>query len=457
MKNLEREIVSDVQFQSDRLTDALHRMNAIEAVLLFLIPLIILVTIFGAVLVVYRLVIRPVRHLVSTMRLISDGNTLVSVPETDTHNELGEMARAIETFRSVTEHRDQAEVRLEHINVELNNQLLEMQDLRERSDDQAAKALTLAENLALARDEAEAATSRAEAEEKRTRAIFDTIRDAIVSINADSKIEDFNPGAQQMFGYTFDEALGRDVGILMPEDIRENHHRYVERYGEGHPGRIAGSVVEQTAQRKNGEQFPVEIVLSPMYVGGELKFISVIRDITERRKNEQEIRRLALTDSLTGLANRTAFMRSFDDLAHASERHDELLALVLVDLDHFKPVNDTYGHAVGDGVLERVAAILRTNTRKSDAVARLGGDEFAILLSGVKDPKAVEKPVIQIIEQIRLPLSIGEHKVRIGASIGVAFQPRDAENYEDLFSMADKALYQAKEAGRNTFCIYSDD
>jgi len=191
-----------------------------------------------------------------------------------------------------------------------------------------------------------------------------------------------------------------------------------------------------------------------MYIGDDVNFIAVIRDITERKAAEEEIRRLALTDSLTGLANRNAFNNRFDEAIAQSKRRETHLALLMIDLDKFKPVNDQYGHPVGDALLVEVAECLRAICRETDIVARLGGDEFAAVLTDLDDTENAHLPAEKIIAALSKPMTVLGQTVQIGASIGIAFFPADADNKDGLVTLADDALYAAKAAGRNTFRIH---
>ncbi len=191
-----------------------------------------------------------------------------------------------------------------------------------------------------------------------------------------------------------------------------------------------------------------------MLISGETKFTGVIRDITERRRAEEEIRRLALTDPLTGLANRNQFHQRFKDALALARRQENLVGLMMLDLDKFKPVNDTYGHLVGDALLEKVADELRRCSRDTDTVARLGGDEFAMIIVDPKNDDALGMLAERVIEALSAGISISGHDLQIGASIGIACFPDHGGTPEDLMGRADKALYAAKEAGRNTFRYY---
>jgi diguanylate cyclase (GGDEF)-like protein len=183
----------------------------------------------------------------------------------------------------------------------------------------------------------------------------------------------------------------------------------------------------------------------------------VAQDITERKEAEEKIRHLAMTDHLTGLANRTQFTLRFQQSMKLANREELSLALMVLDLDKFKPVNDTFGHPTGDAALQSVASILNRFTRETDVVARLGGDEFAILFVNPKDKTSVGKNAQTIINEVNKPITIMGNTIQLGISIGIAFYPQDAPTQVDLFKVADAALYKAKVGGRGIFAFYHSD
>jgi len=427
--------------------------NAEQAITMAEILLILIVTAF-LMWVLRKQIIAPLKSMTDNMSRIAVGDYDVNIPDPTGNNEISEMTRNLQVLLNNSIKRHEVEQHLEETNTEMNQQLLEMQHLREQADEQAADAVGMAENLVFATEEAEQAKAKAEADERRTRAIMNTVTDAIITANAKGEIETFNMGAQTIFGYTPDEIIGRNVSFLTPEPLRSNHDGYMKAYLDGGPPQILGKTQQQMAQHKHGNQFPIDLTINPMYIGDDVNFIAVIRDITERKAAEEEIRRLALTDSLTGLANRNAFNNRFDEAIAQSKRRETHLALLMIDLDKFKPVNDQYGHPVGDALLVEVAECLRAICRETDIVARLGGDEFAAVLTDLDDTENAHLPAEKIIAALSKPMMVLGQTVQIGASIGIAYFPADADNKDALVTLADDALYAAKGAGRNTFRIH---
>jgi len=177
-----------------------------------------------------------------------------------------------------------------------------------------------------------------------------------------------------------------------------------------------------------------------------------------RREAEEEIRKLALSDPLTGLANRNQFEKRYYEMVALAKRDEKPLAMLALDLDKFKPINDEYGHSAGDEILKAVASNLILAFRETDLIARLGGDEFAVILYAPENIESVEKAAKRVIALIPTPIVFGKDMLSVGISIGIALHSyEDEDNLELLMKNADNALYQAKEAGRNTYCVHEPE
>ncbi len=179
--------------------------------------------------------------------------------------------------------------------------------------------------------------------------------------------------------------------------------------------------------------------------------------VVERERAQAEINALAMTDQLTGLANRNQFNQRFDESLMLARREKKLLALMMIDLDRFKPVNDTFGHPVGDALLQNVAAIFKKFSRETDVVVRFGGDEFAILMVHPNGREAVAGIAHRIVDEIGKPMTIMGHEIRVGSSVGISLYPANADDREALIRKADLALYEAKNAGRGDYRFYRPD
>lgn len=455
LRSLSREINQDIVRRSEELTASLRRAARLENAVFWGSVGLLGLGGFLAFWLIRGTVVRPLIELNGTMMRLAEGDLGAEIQGVLLRNEIGEMARSVKVFKSRTIELHETEQKLRISHEELNAQLRTLQYLKEESEKQAAQAIGLAENLAVARDAAEKATARAEADELRIRTIVETTTDAIITIDSKGIIESFNLSAQTIFGWRVAEVIGRNVSILMPDLIAGVHEGYVKNFSLDRPSKIVGNVMENEGLRRDGSTFPLELSVNAMRIDGELKFTGIIRDTTERKKAEDEIRRLAMTDPLTGLANRNRFLGRFADaLVLARRKPDWNLAVMMLDLDNFKPVNDTFGHPVGDALLKEVAAQLGRHTRESDTVARFGGDEFAAVLVDSGGPEAAGQIAKRIAESLSAPLSILGHEVQIGVSIGIAFFPGDGETPDDLLRKADLALYEAKAAGKNTWRFY---
>lgn len=236
----------------------------------------------------------------------------------------------------------------------------------------------------------------------------------------------------------------------------EDRHYVLQQYQRSIDGVVEYDIEHRIVRKDSGEvRWVHERCIHQRNEKGQvIRSDGTVQDITERKRAQEEIQRLAMTDQLTGLANRNQFHRRFSESLSLAKRENFKLALLLLDLDKFKPVNDAYGHQVGDEVLKVVAAAFTRERRQTDVAARLGGDEFAILLVNPDGRASMEKCAQKIIADVGQPFFIHEHEINIGVSIGLAIFPEDGLEEDELIHKADVALYEAKRAGRNTYCFY---
>lgn len=214
-----------------------------------------------------------------------------------------------------------------------------------------------------------------------------------------------------------------------------------------------GMVIDR---RKDGSLYRVDETITPLLDehGAITHFIAIQQDMTLQSQQQEQEHYLAYHDLLTGLPNRAHFMELHKQaMLHAAHTKD-MLALLFLDLDKFKPVNDTLGHDIGDLLLQAVAERLQSAVRKSDAVARFGGDEFAILLTDLLDMKVATTIADKLVATLAQPFIIAEHKLHIGVSIGIAMYPVDGQTQQELIRKADQAMYIAKQQGGNSFRFY---
>ncbi|HWH44692.1 MAG TPA: EAL domain-containing protein [Thermoleophilaceae bacterium] len=297
-------------------------------------------------------------------------------------------------------------------------------------------------------------TERVEAERTRSAlaAIVTSSHDAIWSYDLGGRITSWNPGAERLFGYTEEEALGCPVSILVPQGQVAEHRRTHELAG-------AGEAVEEFDTRRlrnGGREMDVSIALSPVKdASGEVTAISAIaQDIAERKRLETEIRWLASHDPLTGLYNRSRFEEDLSAALARASRRRARGSVVLLDLDNFKFVNDTYGHRAGDALVRAVAGALQKRLRLTDVLARLGGDEFAILMEDTEEERAASL-ARDLLETVRATaISIEGHAIRVTTSAGASMFT-GSESGEAVLAAADRAMYEAKDAGRDRVVVHS--
>ncbi|MCG7985559.1 MAG: diguanylate cyclase [Candidatus Thiodiazotropha lotti] len=251
----------------------------------------------------------------------------------------------------------------------------------------------------------------------------------------------------------FEPSYAAFLDTIYPDDI----NYVVEQYEGSLKGLFPYDIEHRIIRKDNREtRWVHERCVHHRDINGDvIHSDGTVQDITDRKLAQEEIHRLAMTDQLTGLANRNQFTRRFEDSVKLATREKKHLALMVLDLDKFKPVNDTYGHQVGDALLQNVASILKNSCRETDIVARLGGDEFAILLVHPENGNDAGKCAQRIIDDINNPISIAGNNIKIGISIGISFFPEQSIKQDDLFYKADLALYKAKKSGRNAYCIFS--
>lgn len=277
-------------------------------------------------------------------------------------------------------------------------------------------------------------------------------RHAIVVTDPRGNITLWNRGAERIFGYSREEIVGTSADKLFVPNDRKNHVPGKEM----RKARSEGCAEDfRWHLRKDGTTFWGDGMMYPVHVDGrDIGYMKVLRDATDQKRRHDEHERLAFVDALTGLPNRSELYRRLVDMIGSAQRHDELLILHLVDLDHFKEINDSFGHMAGDAVLRAAAERMKDVLRTTDLLARLGGDEFAVVQPGAHSVEAAIVVAGKLLEALEQPLVIEGNEVRASGSIGVSAYPLDAVSVEQLMGNADVALYQAKAAGRNQYKVY---
>lgn len=297
--------------------------------------------------------------------------------------------------------------------------------------------------------------------EARVRLLLDSTAEAIFGVDREGYCTFANPSCLDMLGFAHESDL---IGKRIHELIHHSH-------ADGRPYPVEECAIRVASRagqpchrndevhwRADGTSFPVEYWSHPMYRDGQLiGAVVTFVDISERKKTEAALHQLAYFDALTGLPNRALFNDRLQQALGDARRRGTLVALMLLDLDRFKVVNDTLGHEAGDGLLRAVAERLRHSIRGNDTVSRLGGDEFALIFSDVGSPQHVAQLARNVLACFDAPVGVGGQEVFISASLGISLCPGDSREADALLKFADSAMYHAKENGRQNFQFYSQD
>lgn len=297
-----------------------------------------------------------------------------------------------------------------------------------------------------------------QASEEKFALAFHSSPDSITITERDSgRYLEVNEGFCRLTGYAFEEVIGRtisDLNIwvyphereLMVKQVKENGHVYH---------------MEMHGRHRSGKVKTVEVSVESIQLHGMPCLLLTARDISDLKEAQAQVQHLAYHDALTNLPNRALLMDRLTQQISLLKRHNLRGALLFIDLDHFKHINDSLGHPVGDAVLKQITARLESSVRQEDTVARLGGDEFVILISGLEGRRtSVLKQVSELAEKLRQlliePMQIDGHQLRVTPSIGIALIPEHGDNPDDLLKRADIALYRAKDGGRNTIELFHE-
>ncbi|MBI3903850.1 MAG: diguanylate cyclase [Nitrosomonadales bacterium] len=297
-------------------------------------------------------------------------------------------------------------------------------------------------------------TERKQAEEKLRLAatIFESSSEAMLITDADNNIINANPAFTQITGYTVDEVIGKNPRLL--SSGRQDATFYREMWRS--LNKIGYWQGEVWNRRKNGEIYAEWLTINLVFNddGGVSRHLAFFSDITEKKKSDELIWNHANFDHLTQLPNRRLFRDRLAEEIKKANRAGLAMALLFIDLDRFKEVNDTLGHDTGDELLAEAARRISGCVRESDTVARLGGDEFTVILSRITDTGHVERVAQNIIRKLSELFYLGDNAVELSASVGITLYPADGDNIEQLLKNADQAMYMAKSEGRNCYSYF---
>jgi diguanylate cyclase (GGDEF)-like protein/PAS domain S-box-containing protein len=299
------------------------------------------------------------------------------------------------------------------------------------------------------------AARKAERERRVALEVLRSMGEAVGVIDLEFRFISVNPSFSRITGYSEEEVVGLNSSLLDSGQHSPDFYRRVREILE-RTGHWAG---EMWQRRKDDEEFLGWIEMSEVRdsLGVRSHFVAVVNDITDKKRAEQELRYLANYDTLTGLPNRALLSERLGRAIIRARRQETRVAVLFLDLDRFKDINDSLGHAAGDRLLKAAAARLQATVSASDTVARLGGDEFTVVLEDVESLVAVERMAREILAAFSTPLEVDErHDVNITPSLGISLYPDHALVPTDLLKFADTAMYQAKAEGRNTYQIYNE-
>ncbi|MET0051111.1 MAG: EAL domain-containing protein [Candidatus Thiodiazotropha sp.] len=291
--------------------------------------------------------------------------------------------------------------------------------------------------------------------QKQTDTAFQNMSEAVVVTDADVRIVAVNQAFTEITGYSEAFVIGKNPSILA-SGMHDRAFYQSLWHSIEETGAWEGEVFNR---RKNGEVYPEWINISVVrdHQNQVLSYVAVFSDITEKQKKEQRLQELAYTDQLTNLPNRTSFMRLLEQSIRHSNRVHTRLALLYLDLDHFKQINDTLGHLMGDKLLSEAAKRLKDIVREDDVLARLGGDEFIFMIETFDsddDPARVAK---KLLESLGKPFHIEDRSLYVSASIGISLYPDDGDDSISLLKNADAAMYRAKHLGRGNYSYFTED
>ncbi|GKW44702.1 hypothetical protein NCCP2050_03940 [Planococcus sp. NCCP-2050] len=269
------------------------------------------------------------------------------------------------------------------------------------------------------------------------------------------RIVHVNPAFELVTGFEREEVLGKTPKVLQSGIHKQDFYQTMwEKMNTD--GEWSGEIWNR---RKNGEIYPewLNITAITDENGIVRNYCGIFSDLTDRKTSEDELKKMALTDSLTGTSNRYDFTERMQQLIKTSQKYELSHALLFLDLDRFKQINDSLGHDIGDLLLMSVAERIRGLLKNKDILARYGGDEFVVALTAIKHPREAANMAEKIIEVLETPFHLADEEIYISTSIGISLYPIDGMTLDDMLRKADKAMYYAKQNGRNQYCFYFDD
>jgi diguanylate cyclase (GGDEF)-like protein/PAS domain S-box-containing protein len=307
----------------------------------------------------------------------------------------------------------------------------------------------------------QAARARDDAQrsEAHYRAVVENAAEGILTVAPDGTIGSFNAAAEAIFGWPAQEIVGQSAAIIVAPDRHSSLGQFLERCREAGAAfaEAENREVETTGVRRDGTPFPMVVSTSVISVDGAPPTISgIIRDLSDQKRYEAQLSHQVLHDALTGLPNRVMLTDRLEQALARVRRRERMFALLFVDLDRFKAVNDTLGHSIGDQLLIEAAARIQSAARETDTVARLGGDEFVVLCEDIEGVHQAADFAERIIASLQAPFHFGTDECHVSASIGMALSADGTEPADVILSNADIAMYRAKGNGRSRYELFDE-
>ncbi len=366
-----------------------------------------------------------------------------------------EMQRLAEHLTDRADLLQRQQATIEQQRDELARRNRELEDIRDNLESQVeTRTRALEERLTVER-RIQQELRDSEARYREYAKIFETTAEGLMITDENAQILEVNPALTQLTDFTEDDVLGRKAGFLYEGDEDSPLHKQISRSIQLR-GEWQGEV---GMRRKCGPGFPAWLTITrvPEDKNRPAHFVGVFADISRLKESEAQLNHLAHHDTLTGLPNRLLFNDRLEHALIRARREQSVLAVMFLDLDHFKTVNDTFGHPAGDVLLRQVAGRLSDCVREDDTIARLSGDEFIIILEEVERPEGPGHVAEKLLEALKRPVELEGTEIYISASIGISLYPNDGDDVTSLVRNADVAMYKAKEQGRHTYRFYKEE
>lgn len=301
-----------------------------------------------------------------------------------------------------------------------------------------------------------ASEKKAGDKERELRTIMHAVSDGLLTLNSKGQMQSANPAACNIFRYDVHQLIGQYVSLLLPSEAQKAHSYEMAQLMENRPHLLLEKPnLELIGMTSGGKEFPIEITITEVEISNRTTFVMAVRDITQRKEVQNQLSALAHYDFLTGLPNRSLFMDRLATAMLRTKRNNASIALMFLDLDGFKQINDTFGHQSGDDVLVQFSKRITASVRATDTIGRLSGDEFTVLLEGIDSRENAERVAQKLMNAMKPPFMIQGQDIRLTASLGMVVHGPDSEEIDtkELLNRADKAMYTVKNTGKNSISI----